>query len=94
MLRFLSMAALVAAGLAAFVLYGVKDDTRKLQSHVQQQERLIRQYENDIAILKAERAHLARPERLEELARAQGLGPTGPGQDGRLRDIPLRRQRR
>ncbi len=90
MLRFLSLAAVASTILAAFILYGVKDDTRKLRSHMQDQQRLIRQHENDIAILKAERAHLARPQRIDELARAQGLGPTRAAQYGSLRSVPLR----
>ena len=41
----------------------------------QAQERAIDKARSDIAVLKAERAHLARPERIEPLARALGLGP-------------------
>ena len=80
----------MAAFAAAFTLYAIKDETRKLQSHVLQQERQIDRLENDIAVLKAERAHLARPNRIEELARRQGLGPVGPAQYGRIEDLPLR----
>ncbi len=90
MLRFFTLAAMASTVAAAFMLYGVKDDARKLRSQLQDQERVIRQYENDIAILKAERAHLARPQRIDELARAQGLGPTRAAQYGSLRSIPLR----
>ena len=90
MYRLLNLAGFMAAFVAAFALYAVKDDTHKLQSRNQRQERLIERTENDIAILKAERAHLARPERIDELARRQGLGPIGAAQYGRIRDIPVR----
>jgi hypothetical protein len=42
---------------------------------VHAQERAAEQARSDIAVLKAERAHLARPERIEPLARAMGLKP-------------------
>src|SRR5262245_48221815 len=60
---------------SAFLLYGINYDTRLLEDRVDGQERTIEQARGDIAVLKAERAHLARPERLEPLARAQGLRP-------------------
>ena len=44
-------------------------------NRVQGKERALEKLEADIAILKAERAHLARPDRIEKLARKQGLGP-------------------
>ena len=42
---------------------------------MQAQERALEKAENDVAVLKAERAHLARPERFEPLARELGLAP-------------------
>lgn len=77
---------LIAAALAlasAFFLYGTNYETRQLEAHVNAQERVAEQARSDIAILKAERAHLARPERIEPLARAQGLAPAGEGQMAR-----------
>src|SRR5258705_13369056 len=60
---------------AAFALYAIKYDTRRLEGKVQAQERVLEKAEDDVTILMAERAHLARPERLEPLARALGLAP-------------------
>lgn len=60
---------------SAFMLYGLNYDTRRLEQSVQAQERAAEQARGDIAVLKAERAHLARPERIEPLARSQGLRP-------------------
>lgn len=65
---------------SAFALYAIKYDTRQQETRVQAQERAFEKAENDVAILKAERAHLARPERLEPLARALGMAPATGGQ--------------
>ncbi len=46
---------------------------------MQAQERALEQAENDVTVLTAERAHLARPERLEPLARLLGLAPISSG---------------
>jgi cell division protein FtsL len=71
---------LILSGLAltlasAFLLYGINYDTRLLEERMRAQERAIEGARSDIAILKAERAHLARPDRIAPLARAQGLRP-------------------
>jgi cell division protein FtsL len=60
---------------SAFALYALKYDTRRLEARVQAQERQLEKAQADVAVLKAERAHLARPERLEPLARELGLAP-------------------
>jgi cell division protein FtsL len=65
---------------SAFALYAIKYDTRRLEAKVQAQERSLEKAENDMTILMAERAHLARPERLEPLARQLGLAPITGGQ--------------
>ncbi len=69
------LAALAIALTSAFALYGINYDTRQLERRVQATERAIKIARRDIAVLKAERAHLGRPERIEPLARAQGLRP-------------------
>lgn len=60
---------------SAFALYAIKYDTRRLELRVQAQERALEKAQNDVAVLVAERAHLARPQRLEPLARELGLAP-------------------
>jgi cell division protein FtsL len=60
---------------SAFLLYGINYDTRLMDLRLQEKERAIEEARSDIAVLKAERAHLARPERIEPLARALGLEP-------------------
>ncbi|WP_072396709.1 cell division protein FtsL [Hyphomicrobium sp. CS1GBMeth3] len=65
---------------SAFLLYGLSYETRQLEARVTAQQRLADRTRSDISILKAERAHLARPGRIEPLARAQGLVPMADGQ--------------
>jgi len=80
---------LMLATLAATVgLYWIKYDTRMLEARVEGQERALEKAEEDVRVLTAERAHLARPERLEPLARALGLAPIGAGQYLRLDERP------
>ena len=69
------VAALFMTLASAFLLYGLSYDTRLIEDRVQASEQLASRLRNDIAVLKAERSHLARPERIEALARAQGLAP-------------------
>src|SRR5262249_21336289 len=79
---------LVALTLASsFVLYVIKHDTRQLDARVEADERALDRLENDIAVLKAERAHLARPDRIDKLARALGLEPIGARQYVRADDL-------
>ena len=65
---------------SAFLLYALNNETRLLESEVQVQERTAAQLRSDIAVLKAERAHLARPERIAPIARDMGLVSPGPAQ--------------
>jgi cell division protein FtsL len=60
---------------SAIALYAVKHDTRRLEVRVLAQERTLERAQNDVTVLTAERAHLARPARLEVLARAIGMSP-------------------
>jgi cell division protein FtsL len=75
---------LLAALVATVALYAITYDTRRLEAKLQAEERALERIESDVAILRAERAHLARPERLEPLARELGLAPIGSGQYLRL----------
>ena len=75
-MRMLVLGAFALTLASAVLLYGINYDTRRLESRVEAQEAAIGQARDDIAVLKAERAHLARPDRIEPIARAQGLRPT------------------
>ena len=86
-MQMLSLVAAVLALASAFFLYGINYETRQLEARVNAQERVAAEARSDIAILKAERAHLARPDRIEPLARAQGLGPLRDGQMARDRNM-------
>jgi cell division protein FtsL len=90
MLRLVNMSLALAALSGAIGLYAVKTDTRRLEAQVQSQERLHERLVDDIAVLKAERAHLARPDRLEQFARQIGLRPLEERQLIRLDDIMSR----
>ncbi|MEQ8824921.1 MAG: septum formation initiator family protein [Filomicrobium sp.] len=79
---------------SAFALYAVNHDTRKLEAGVAAQEKTIEKVQKDIAILKAERAHLARPERIGKEARELGLVPANRNQfTGYADPDPLKRGR-
>jgi cell division protein FtsL len=91
MIRWLTPFALAFAVVSAFTLYSVKYDTRLIDERARQLERLIEAAESDIALLKAEHATLARPERIERLARRHlQLAPLAPAQLGAVGDIPWR----
>jgi cell division protein FtsL len=79
-MRILILGAFVVTLASAFLLYGLSYDTRLLEQRLRAQERAIDKARSDIAVLKAERAHLGRPERIEPLARALGLRPATDGQ--------------
>jgi cell division protein FtsL len=76
----LTLAAACMALSSACLLYALNYDTRFVEARVQSSERNADRLRADIAILRAERAHLARPERIEPLARALGLAPTASSQ--------------
>lgn len=79
-MRTLSIATAFLAIASAFLLYGLNYDTRLMEARVREQERKADIARSDIAVLKADRAHLSRPDRIEPMARAQGLRPTAPSQ--------------
>jgi cell division protein FtsL len=70
----LGISVVLALG-SAFALYGIDYSTRNLENHGIGLERAATTAETQINALKAERAHLARPERIEPLARALGMAP-------------------
>jgi cell division protein FtsL len=88
MRRVLAVLAGLASVLAATWLYSFKHDTARLEAKVHATERAIEKAEGDIAALKAERAWLGRPDRIDELARKQGLEPIRPEQYGRIGGKP------
>jgi cell division protein FtsL len=86
-MRLLNVMAFCFAISSALLLYGLNYDTRRLEAEVQQKERIAERARNDIAVLKAERGHLARPERIDALARRLGLVPPKPEQFDAAREI-------
>jgi cell division protein FtsL len=86
-MRTLTFAAALLALSTAFLLYAVNYDARRLEAELQRREREGERLRGDIAILKAERAHLGRPARIQPLARAQGLLPLSPRQIAGADDV-------
>jgi cell division protein FtsL len=82
--RTVNLFLLLAAIVSVFALYVLKYDTRRMEVRVRALERIAQELQGEIARLKAEHAHLARPERIEPMARALGLAPIGPHQYLRL----------
>jgi len=60
-MRLMNLAAFCFAVASAFLLYSLNYETRRLEAHVQSQERAAEKARSDIAVLKAERGHLSRP---------------------------------
>lgn len=79
-MRVLNFAAFFFALACAFLLYSLSYDTRRLEAQVQAKEQIANRTRSDIAVLKAEKSHLSRPERIDPYARAQGLIPPRPDQ--------------
>ncbi|MCB1529043.1 MAG: cell division protein FtsL [Hyphomicrobiaceae bacterium] len=79
-MRLLVLSSVFFALASAVLLYALNNDTRSLEKRAQAQQRDVSTLRSDVAVLKAERAHLARPDRIEPLARALGLVPVRPSQ--------------
>lgn len=79
-MRLLNVTAFFFALTSALLLYALNYDTRRIEAEVQAKERVAERAREDIAVLKAERGTLARPDRIDGLARQLGLGPPKPSQ--------------
>jgi hypothetical protein len=75
MARTLALLAGAVTVAAATGLYVLKFETARIETRLHATERAIEKAESDIAVLKAERAYLGRPDRIDTLARRLGLGP-------------------
>jgi len=72
---------------AAVALYAESTSTRRLEIKVLGDERRQQRLEDDIAVLRAEKAWLARPSRIEAAARAIGMRPALERQYVHVEDI-------
>ncbi|MCB1509450.1 MAG: cell division protein FtsL [Hyphomicrobiaceae bacterium] len=75
MLRFFVVGALFTVIASAYALYSINTTTRSIADDVKEKERLREELISSMAILKAERAYLSRPEVIEPLARRYGMRP-------------------
>jgi len=76
MLRFFMFGSIVLAMGSAFFLYATNYQTGRIDSDVKIKERHKAKLIGDISVLKAERAYLARPERIARHASELGLRPS------------------
>jgi len=74
-LRFATPVLLAFAVVSAATLYAVNYRTRGLNHDLKQAHRQLEALDEEIATLRAERAFLARPDRIAKEARALGMGP-------------------
>jgi cell division protein FtsL len=79
-MRTVNLVLLSLALASAFALYVLKYDTRRMEVRVQALERSLDRAQEELAVVKARHSHLARPDRIEPLARALGLAPIAPRQ--------------
>ena len=79
---------------AAYHLYAENITTRRIEQQVHAAERQREAIENDISVLRADRAYLARPARIEPAAKAIGLTAPGKGNYTSLDDLGASRPER
>ncbi|MEM1307705.1 MAG: cell division protein FtsL [Pseudomonadota bacterium] len=73
--RFLTVGLVLVTMLSAVVLYATTYRTRQIELELQAAEQKLEALVREVATLKAERAYLARPERISDAARALGMRP-------------------
>lgn len=78
--RVIGSVAAVLAILCAYGLYGISVSTRRIETEVHALERDRDRLRAEIQVLRGDLAFQARPDRIEPLARLQGLGPLRPDQ--------------
>ena len=91
MLRFVTIGMVLLTLASAVGLYVVNYRTRATELSIERAEARLEQLDREIATLRAERAFLARPERIEPLARKLGMRPARGDQFAPLTDTAHRR---
>ena len=86
MLRAFTYVSVVGCVVSAFVLYAINYDTRAIEAVAHELSSNIEKTRRDIAVLKAERALLGAPVRIEPFAAALGLRPAAGEQFQALSD--------
>lgn len=91
MRNIVTISAFLALVVSAFALYAIKYDTSRLGAEVTELSGAVSGRETEIAVLRAEKANLTRPARIDRLTKANlALRPTAPKQLGTIADLPWR----
>ncbi len=93
MLRMFMFLAVGAALLSAFALYAISYQTRQLADTNQITEKRIKELDRNIAVLRAERSYLMRPDRIEPLAQKLGMRPVRGDQFMAQEDLHTKKRR-
>ncbi len=87
--RSVTVLAIGAAIASAVALYAVKYDTSRIAAEVSDATDQVAKRETEIAVMRAEKANLMRPARIDTLVKANlTLRPIAPKQLGRVADLP------
>lgn len=78
--RVVGTVAAILAIACAYGLYAISISTRRIENEVHALERERDRLRAEVQVLRGDLAYHARPERIEPLARLQGLGPLRPDQ--------------
>jgi hypothetical protein len=82
----LAVAALIASACA---LYAIKYDTGRIAAEVSDLTEAISKHDGEIAVMRAEKANLLRPARIDALVKVHlTLRPATPKQLGQIADLP------
>lgn len=91
MRQIIPLVAVAAFVASACALYVIKYDTARVGTEVTDLTGKVAAREAEIALLRAEKANLLRPARIDRLVKAHlTLRPTMPKQLGRIADLPWR----
>ena len=90
MVRILNIVCIVLIGMAVLGLYHVSEKTRVTQMELARTTRQVSEQRRAIAVLETEWQHVAAPERVQQLAGAQGMNDAASVQYSAFDQLPHR----